>query len=511
MKGWHVPGENVWRFPLQQADGAPLESRRSPQELLRAQPPPLPDSVRNVYELKTKPELVRYYHAAAGFPTKPTWIAAIKNGHYKTWAGLNQKDVAKYFPESTETWQGHGRKIKSGQRSTQQPVKEETPAAVLPTSEGERAMYLQTYNLQHDFDKKLYTDQTERFPYTSFKGNQYVMAAFDANGSNGIFAEPTRNRSAGSMLEAYEQIVAQLPKGEARPTVHILDNECSKEFKQAILDNDMTYQLVPPHDHRRNAAEKAIQIFKDHFVAVLCGTDENFPMRLWCSLLPQAVVQLNMLRPSATNPKISAFEQLHGPHNYGSHPFAILGSGLEVHVMPKNRRTWGEHTVPGFYLGPSWQHYRCHDVWVSETRAVRSGQTVFFKHHHITRPTITTADALLHTGQELCAELKGKAKDSPLTQKAVETLMNIFKAKASRSEAAADAQRVRRAVAMAMRKETEEKDAKAQRVPTDEDDASVGTASTSALTDDEESVVSADDLVHEKPFKEDDGLHMTGL
>ena len=64
---------------------------------------------------------------------------------------------------------------------------------------------------------------------------------------------------------------------------------------------------------------------------------------------------------------------------------------------------------------------------------------------------------------------------------------------------------------MAIRKETEEKDAKAQRVPTDEDDASVGTASTSALTDDEESVVSADDLVHEKPFKEDDGLHMTGL
>ena len=154
MKGWHVPGENVWRFPLQTEDGVPLESRTSPQELLRSQPPP----VRNVCKLRTKPELVRYYHAAAGFPTKPTWIAAIKNGHYKTWPGLNQKDVAKYFPNSTEMWRGHGRKIKSGQRSTRQPVKEEEDAPDLPTSEGERAIFLQTYNLQHDFDKKLYLD-----------------------------------------------------------------------------------------------------------------------------------------------------------------------------------------------------------------------------------------------------------------------------------------------------------------------------------------------------------------
>ena len=80
------------------------------------------------------------------------------------------------------------------------------------------------------------------------------MVAYDMHGSSAILAEPMRNRTSGSMLEAYEEIMQQLPEGEARPTVHILDNECSKEFKQAILDNEMTYQLVPPHDHRRNAA-----------------------------------------------------------------------------------------------------------------------------------------------------------------------------------------------------------------------------------------------------------------
>ena len=164
---------------------------------------------------------MRYYHAAVGFPTKPTWLAAIKNGHYRSWPGLNQKVAAKYFPESTEMWRGHGRKIKSGLRSTKQPIKQEESEAVLPSSEGERALHLQAYNLQHDFDKKLYTDQTGRFPYTSFKGNQYVMVAYDMHGSNAIFAEPMRNRSAGSMIEVYEAIISQLPKGDAKPKIHI--------------------------------------------------------------------------------------------------------------------------------------------------------------------------------------------------------------------------------------------------------------------------------------------------
>ena len=54
-------------------------------------PPPTHQglAVHNVYELKTQPELVCYLHAAAGFPTKPTWIAVIKNKQYASWPGRN--------------------------------------------------------------------------------------------------------------------------------------------------------------------------------------------------------------------------------------------------------------------------------------------------------------------------------------------------------------------------------------------------------------------------------------
>jgi hypothetical protein len=76
--------------------------RRPPSEFLPRRPPPT-EAVANVFELRTQPELVRYYHAAAGFPTKPTWLAAIKNNQYASWTGLTYEGVSKHFPESEET------------------------------------------------------------------------------------------------------------------------------------------------------------------------------------------------------------------------------------------------------------------------------------------------------------------------------------------------------------------------------------------------------------------------
>ena len=42
----------------------------------------------NVYSLPSMSQTIRYLHAAAGFPTKDSWIKAIKNGNYATWLGV---------------------------------------------------------------------------------------------------------------------------------------------------------------------------------------------------------------------------------------------------------------------------------------------------------------------------------------------------------------------------------------------------------------------------------------
>jgi hypothetical protein len=72
--------------------------------------------------------------------------------------------------------------------------------------------------------------------------------------------------------------------------------------------------------HRRNRAERAIRTFKNHFLAILAGVDKSFPPYLWDLLLPQAELTLNLLRQSAINPKILAWEFFNGPSIPTKHP-----------------------------------------------------------------------------------------------------------------------------------------------------------------------------------------------
>ncbi len=128
--------------------------------------------------------------------------------------------------------------------------------------------------------------------------------------SDAILVEPMKNRTSGEIIRAYQVLINQLRSAGIAPKQQILDNKCSNDFKEAIKTNNMTYQLVPPHDHRRNKAEKAIQTFKDHFVAILCGADTSFLLNLWDLLLHQAEHTLNMLRLSSMTPTVSAYTYL---------------------------------------------------------------------------------------------------------------------------------------------------------------------------------------------------------
>ena len=76
-----------------------------------------------------------------------------------------------------------------------------------------------------------------------------------------------------------------------------------------------------------------------------------------------------------------------------------------MHVMPKLRETWAAHTTTGYYIGTSWEHYRNHRVYIKDTRIVRTGATVFFKHKYLTMPTVTTLDALIKAAEDMSQAL----------------------------------------------------------------------------------------------------------
>eukprot|EP00804_Cyclotella_cryptica_P014867 CCRYP_020386-RA/>CCRYP_020386-RA protein AED:0.51 eAED:0.20 QI:0/0/0/0.66/0.5/0.33/3/0/654 len=158
---------------------------------------------------------------------------------------------------------------------------------------------------------------------------------------------------------------------------------------------------LPPDDHRRNIAEKAIQTWKDHFVLALSGTADNFPLHLWCQLIPQMERQLNLLQQSHSNPKILSFAHLYSHHNCNSHPFVPIGMEARVRAKPHHQKSFAQYCTKGFVLGTSIEHYRCWTIWTPVFRSTRISATVFFKHKYITNPTVTPADAIIAATENL--------------------------------------------------------------------------------------------------------------
>ena len=131
---------------------------------------------------------------------------------------------------------------------------------------------------------RMYTDQTGKFPVRSTRGHQYIMVLINMDSSY-ISMEPMKNRHSGQIVATYQIMIDRLKSCGNNPKHHILDNECSEEFKEAIKVNKMTYQLVPADDHQRNIAKRAIHTAKSHVISVLCSCNSNFPLHLWDLLI----------------------------------------------------------------------------------------------------------------------------------------------------------------------------------------------------------------------------------
>ena len=184
-----------------------------------------------------------------------------------------------------------------------------------------------------------------------------------------------------------------------------MDNEASAAFKAEIRKN-CTLQLVPPDNHWRNLAERAIQTFKSHFKAILAGVADNFPMNLRDRLLPQTVLTLDLLRQSNVAPTISAYQYVNGAFDYNKMPLAPTGCAVQVHKNSKRRGTWAANSSDGWYLRTSPEHYRCHVIYSKNTRSERITDTGHFKHKYITEPTLTTEDTIVKALNDLTQALK---------------------------------------------------------------------------------------------------------
>ena len=108
-------------------------------------------------------------------------------------------------------------------------------------------------------------------------------------------------------IAEYKSIIQRLINRGHKVDLQVPENEVSAAYKKAITKNwKAMYQLVPPHVHRPNEAERAIRTFKAHFLSVLAGVYPSLPGYLWDTLLLQTELTLNTQSQATLNPRISA-------------------------------------------------------------------------------------------------------------------------------------------------------------------------------------------------------------
>jgi hypothetical protein len=392
----------------------------------------------SAYQTSTLPELVQFLHAACFSPSTSTFLQAIQAGYLTTWPGLTAPIVAKYLPKSIATAKGHMDQQRKNLRSTK--PKQETESHTnaddqpQPDDVGHSAdvAFLSILDAAEETGK-MYSDITGRFPVQSSRGHKYIFVLYDYD-SNAILVEPLKSRAATEILRAFDVLHQRLRHAGRTPTLHILDNEASNLLKAHLRQANLSFQLVPPHIHRRNAAERAIRTFKNHFVAGLASTDKRFPLHLWDRLLPQAELTLNLLRPARLNPKLSAYAILHGIFDFNSTPLAPPGTKILIHEKPQVRPSWSPHGEEGWYLGPALDHYRCYRVYATATAAERISDTVAFFPEQTVLPYCSSADAAMIAARQLVAALQHPTPAAPIappdtTQlQALQNLAAIFQA-----------------------------------------------------------------------------------
>ncbi len=264
------------------------------------------ETINIIFDLPSARETFLWYHASVGFSTKATFIDTVRNGNYSTWPKLTVTLINRYFPDSNKTITGHLNGQRQGIRLTIQIALEKIieKEEVRIKIEGEGSPFHQTpitkthgaFFRIDDLTDSIQTTQTGAFPFTSQRGNRYILVAIHLN-ANYMFIE-LRNRTKEEIIRAYAKKINRMRIAELGIKKHTLDNEASNAFNQYIHQQEIQFELVPLGNHRCNQAERTIQTFKAHFISILAGVDDKFPLSLWCHLLEPTELTLNLLRQS---------------------------------------------------------------------------------------------------------------------------------------------------------------------------------------------------------------------
>jgi hypothetical protein len=133
---------------------------------------------------------------------------------------------------------------------------------------------------------------------------------------------------------------------------------------------------------------------------------------------PQTEITINLIGQSNATPNVSAYAHLSGVFDYNKMPLAPMGCEAQVHEKTNKRGTWAYHSVDGWYLFTSPEHYCTHNCHIKHTKSKQLSDTVQFQHKRITNPTITHANKVMHALANCVKALHGMMSSARNSQTA---------------------------------------------------------------------------------------------
>ena len=124
-----------------------------------------------------------------------------------------------------------------------------------------------------------------------------------------------------------------------------MDNEASTALKRMLQQSITVLQLAPHRIYRQNAAKRSIRTFKDRFMACIFSVYNISPIYLWCCIVNQAYITINLLQTSQKTPRLSAYAQLFGAFYFNETPMTPTGTKVISHGKPNQCDTWSKHGV----------------------------------------------------------------------------------------------------------------------------------------------------------------------
>jgi hypothetical protein len=234
-------------------------------------------AANNVYSLSNTGALVNYMHNAMFSCTTSALIHAVKKGHLATWPGLTEDAINKYLKLTPATAMGRMNQKWQNIQSTNKKIKSESEDEdITPQASGGKTHLV--FAVVPD-QGQIYTDLTGNFPVQSSKGKNVLMICIFYDTS---YIKPIamKFKSGAEWVRAFSIVFDRMTSKGFKPKLQTMDNEASAALKNYFTEKEMSYQLVPPHCHRTNDAERTIRTFKEHFKSGVATVDPSFPILL---------------------------------------------------------------------------------------------------------------------------------------------------------------------------------------------------------------------------------------